>query len=517
MRNSIRWQWLGMGMVIVLTTLIVGGCRGKKDHGPQQGDLNSSNGVEQGNGMVQYQNSVLGLSFDYPKPWRLQENETRTRVELDNSPVAEVSLVSSIRFEYSTNIKGVRFSKSDELLSYLKEIYPERNWTALAMLGSKGFISKEVSKKRERQTVYLLDRNRFVLFVEMSTLPDFHGQEVIRAILRSMMIDEEAPVIEEIRFDRTEVKPGETVNLLVKVTDQISGVQIQSMGQKPRFNSSWSWYLHSRNGFMGYVLPPFNKEGPVYVAQWSEWTRSQPFSGDFISLGDDWYSYTLQLPEFSPQGEMAVNLFEVSDYFGNWTRISLFGFNDHSLENNYHVSQVSNPSMNNRGREVEQNNPLKKASFMITHPMRSDYHEDKEPPRLKDIYFSRTSIGQEDMTIDMTLVFEDDSDIYYEYFGNHNSYHPTLITHDIEFSTNEVDGGGSCAKRLTPFVKLEKNTFRIKLDYSNCWDRFKTLPQDRLIIKPSHISVTDAIGLHGNFKSDEINAIPTAAFYVRIR
>jgi hypothetical protein len=463
-----------------------------------------SMGVEQGNGVVVYDNPAMGVKFSYPAGWKLLEDTDRTSAKL-TSPDSSASLT----FSYTPSLDGRRFDGAAALTAYLKQAQPAHAWGDLNMLGSAGAAWSEAAGTLDTAEYYLLDSHDFILHVSLTADARFPAEGVVREILRSMILDEEPPVVSAVGFDRAEVRPGETVHLMVHAHDRLSGIQLESMGGKPRDQGDWHFDLDTQRGALGYADLPFParySEKPEDQVATDLIFRALPLAGQFRYAGDDTYVYDVAVPPSAPLGEIALNILDVSDYFGNKTRLSLFYGNDEGFGSTY----LKCDATNNLGKD----SGIARASFRVVDPHDPSYQPDSRPPELADLYFDQTSIDLSTPTIAMDLVARARDEILWSKWSSD----VFAKDEDIQFDFN-IDGGLSNCVSKTGVERIEKNHYRFHLDFSQCvaQGRFANLTQTRIVVKPMYVRLRSAIGVHAEVRDAALERIPRARFYIRLR
>lgn len=146
-------------------------------------------GVGQGNGLVQYSNSAMALSFSYPSGWNLSQSVDAREVTLDNSPLAQPGTpVSLIRFMLTTGIFGQTVETPEELLALLVKRWPTRKWAPVPFgTGQVGYYwSDKGPEGSSLGEYYLLDANRNILQFTYRSFAALDGARVITGIVASM-------------------------------------------------------------------------------------------------------------------------------------------------------------------------------------------------------------------------------------------------------------------------------------------------------------------------------------------
>jgi hypothetical protein len=498
--------------LLILAAFVLAGC-GMQD-GTSTNLQEIPGGVEQGNGLVQYENSVMGLKFAYPRNWSLSESADKKQVQLNNAAVAGV-FTTSLEFSYLTQLEGRSFKSVAELRSYIESSRPDRKWREVVMLSNLGVMWSESVGMKDKAEYFILDQNHFVIHVNYSADRKFDGEKIVREIIRGMILDEEPPVIESVWFDKAEVRPGERIRLHVKASDRLSGVQIESMGGKSR-NQSISGYLTTQNGAVGYFFPKLPGWSDAITMNLA--LQAQPFVGRFMYLGDDLYSYEIRIPEKAPLGDMALVQLEVSDYFGNKTRIAIY--EEDSTRNALEKYQVYRGRLDSRPVRPSQSS-LDRVGFRVTAD--PGHQEDRAAPKISDLYFDKTSLDLGDLKISMYLLFEDDSEVPYE---RYRSVEFSKEEEDIAltWSAPEFASFDYCAGNLTgSYEKLGRNFYRRVLDLTPCKFSIEEsirktgLVQTRVVVKPTSLTAWDANGLRAEIKEDVLSAIPRAKFFIRLK
>ena len=295
-------------------------------------EVRPQKGVEQGNGIIHYSNEIMGIEFDVPERWTLVENPERTSVKLNNSQIALPDFVTEISFSYSSILDNMRFENSKDLGEYIRKTRSQYEWSNVRLLNYEGVVRKTRVGFSESADYFVIGREKFILSISYHSNTDANGDKIVSEIMKTLVLDDEPPVFQEIYFDKAEVKPGEKVKLYVRVVDALSGVQVETMGRKFREQDGRNWDLETWRGTLGYRMTvPDDLKSPSYdlVAQ------ALPFVDNFTYLGDDLYVYEFQIPRFAPLGEIVANTIEASDYFGNKARITLFSPDQKRLLDKY--------------------------------------------------------------------------------------------------------------------------------------------------------------------------------------
>ncbi|MBI2026827.1 MAG: hypothetical protein HYS98_03340, partial [Deltaproteobacteria bacterium] len=155
-----------------------------------------NSGVEQGNaGMRHYTNNLMGIEFEYPENWNLDESEDKKNVTLDDKSITKIDEeTSTLSFSYLTNLAGKRFDNFEELKIHLKKEQPAKEWEEVLMLSNNSYYWVEAQGMFEIGEYYVYDSNSFILKVQYRFKRGVIGEHIIKGIIRAMFIDEEEPV-----------------------------------------------------------------------------------------------------------------------------------------------------------------------------------------------------------------------------------------------------------------------------------------------------------------------------------
>ncbi|MBI2026762.1 MAG: hypothetical protein HYS98_03000 [Deltaproteobacteria bacterium] len=462
-------------------------------------------GVEQGNaGMKHYENNLMGIKFEYPENWNLNESEDKKNVIIDDKPITKVDEeTSTLSFSYLTNLDGKRFDNFDKLKIHLRKEQPAKEWEEVLMLSNNTFYWVETQGMFEIGEYYVYDSNSFILKVQYRFKRGIIGEHIIKGIMRSMFIDEEAPEVEKVWFDKKTVKPGENLILFVKMRDKLSGINRIGMGN-----------------FLGYKLSPqhFGLEFDR-VGAFPEFLGAFPFQyNHFKYRGDDTYFYELNIPLYAPLGKIVMNNLSVQDYFGNETRMKMHLWSGKWLDPIGDPLKDSNFSHEwldfylvydpDSRRDGQNSGTIPSAQVEIVDPERDDYQQDLEAPKIIDAYFDKTFIvGGVGENIEVTLELDDLSEVRYE-------------NARIKFGDKYSE---DCQRRIGSWVMKKKNVISAPFNFDGCigmrnWLGRK-IGQKKVIVPIDSIWIEDAIGhdLDFEFNSrdpESPNYFRRAKFYI---
>jgi hypothetical protein len=202
-------------------------CSSKDQNNSQQEDLQ---GVGQGNGMLVYQNNTMGLKFSYPSAWTLTENNDKTFASFNIPVVAGSDEKWYLNFSYVSTIFDSQPKTPEDLKKILDLKIPSKKWNIKNFSGREVVYASEQLKKNEWANYYILDQRGNILQIEYLFGKTLEPEKFIRTIMKSILIDDEAPVIQRVWFDQSQVIPGSILRLYAEITDDLSGVDLETLG-----------------------------------------------------------------------------------------------------------------------------------------------------------------------------------------------------------------------------------------------------------------------------------------------
>lgn len=249
-----------------------------------------SGGSVVGNGMIRFYNPFYRYSFAYDDRLTLKE-ESQEIVSVEDRRLADDrgQAVSKVMFEVVT----VPAMESKDLETYANGKRPEYSWKGVEITGVKGFVHRASENlPSNADYIFLLGPNSILeVHVDLGSMD--LGAELIAGIIDSLMIDIQAPVIEEAYFDPPLVHAGEFARLKIRARDG-SGI-IDG---------------HSPNG----SVDVGRYEKCHYL---SDDDFSFPVCGEFHSLGNDWYEFAFPIPPRTRSGSYRIRQFTLWDGAGN--------------------------------------------------------------------------------------------------------------------------------------------------------------------------------------------------------
>jgi hypothetical protein len=449
------------GLVILLATLIlISGC-GSKNSAPNSA---TADGVGQGNGMISYSNEKMGIAFQYPITWELEELYDQTKVLLRSN---QNSSRNSMEFSYETAVNGVRVSSIEELKSTLDASNPEIEWKQKNISKYQVVYAITLNSNLEAGQYYILDQRGFILEISYQFERILQSEKIIRAIMSSILIDEDAPIINRIWFDKTEALPGEKVTLFVEAYDELSGINLEEFGNGKEF-APYPWV---RN-LIGYKLPTVRNSYNILRQDVGD--NSLIFSFHIIKnkfklYDNNTYYYEFIIPKNAPPGPIILTTLMISDYSGNELKVrALNELYDDLLD---YYTEMTYASGSWTGHEKQAKYPISPLKIIAPSDDPS-YIADRNPPELVEIYFSKVSITTND-TIDIFLKAKDESLIKNQLFSNSLSDHFQHISFSLY--GNYKLSGDDCPQKLYPWKMIERNLFQTTLSFAKCYKNYESI------------------------------------------
>ncbi|MGE3973404.1 MAG: hypothetical protein AB7F59_02625 [Bdellovibrionales bacterium] len=403
-------------ITIVLSALIGSGCN-KASESPGA-NPSTAYEVEQGNGMVRYQNVAMNISFDYPRSWRLLE-EAPNKVSLDNSTtIPNQDESSKIEFGLYPDLDGTRVTSQEDLKKYLESRWPSMRWKKTTMVRKEGFWHEEASGNFRKGTYYLIDQNYNILYIHYTAFKKSDGIKVIEGIVKDLSIDFEGPQVLSVHFDRTEVKPGETVTLTIVADDELSSVDPLSI--------SWASTRCGHSGpsvgsAIGYKRnDTFNKYG---------WFQCPYELRDEVRvISSNKFEYKLKIPTYAPAGTLRLQTLRLADIKGN--RTQLFAYRDEDdVYYGYDLKIVEVKVLNEAG-----------------------FTPDLDKPKIVDVFFEKSKLLAEDPIQNLFIKISDRS----------------VIRPDVEI---KLDLRNECYSSNQVLKKIKDDLYSLEYNFNNLFKR----------------------------------------------
>ena len=280
-------------------------------------------------------------------------------------------------------------------------------------------ISVSEDKEREEAYFYVLDeKDRNIIYVHYESYLNFAGREFIKDIIRTLVVDDEAPILEEIYFEPSSASPGEVVQLIVRVRDDLSGIDMESFGQS---NIPVPWIYGFKPSIFPYISV-MNVLDDNLGINYLQGVRG--LTTGFTPIGYNQYSYPIILPLTAPGQKISLTKLFLRDRDGNMVAYTLdYQFSPSHDRNDYSKS-TGHYEILDKGEEKYNRLFTNKVglnsidtvvktdlSMAVLEINNSSDNGDNTPPKLIDAYFDKTLVFKENSNLKLHLKVEDNTGI----------------------------------------------------------------------------------------------------------
>ena len=264
----------------------------------------------------------LGIALSYMNNCRLDVNESKPATQARITCPQDRILFDAQRV---SEIAGEKLGKltSEKLLEILQRTYPG-TWTKQKMRadveGFETIITKDTGQTRQ---LFFVDETSGALKVEFHTpvSGDEEERRHIELLQESLRMDLRAPQIVALEASTNVVNTQEDWTIEVKVTDDLTGIDIESV-QEWDENSLWNRVaLPERptdlRGWFGYnVSHRLDKYSPAYAI---------PIMSDTTSVwsSEEGFIISTTVPKHAPRLELVLGGISFADEFGHEVKITL--------------------------------------------------------------------------------------------------------------------------------------------------------------------------------------------------
>lgn len=420
MKKNLCFLFLTMALYHIM--VFFSSCSSKNESAPPSEQKQENvQGVGQGNGMLVYQNNTMGLKFNYPSVWALTENSDRTAAFF-NIPVVKESTASEafnekwyLNFSYVSTLFDLQPKTPEELKKIIDQNIPEKKWAIKNFGGREVVYTTEQLQKNEWANYYILDQRGNILQIEYLFGKTLEPEKFIRTIMTSILIDDEAPVIQRVWFDKPQVTPGSTLRLYVEITDDLSGVDFESIGfRKYYYGGSFATIGYNTDQLtaIGSTSSCEKIQGYQYDIARCELSHQYTIllKNKFKYLEGNIFYYDIPVSAHAPLGELVLTRFDVKDTQGNSAQLDAIKKLETEQFSKYeYYSSCS--TVISQAEKCQTNSP-KVITTEIIQPTTGNYIPDLKRPELTDLYWSSPSvIFDRNMELNLNLQFSDESPI----------------------------------------------------------------------------------------------------------
>lgn len=404
-------------VTIILAGLMLSACGDQKNTRKLDNIKGNQNLNNQSETTNFYTNSTLGITFRLPDKWSLENSEDKTQVRIHNKAVmGDSDQITSMEVAILDNLNNKSITSDAALKGHLENEFPTREWKSVQALGNSGYFSKSYLEGEENGEIYVYDaRNQRLLSLKYQTWFKQVAKVQLANVMKTMIIDDEVPSIQDIKFVPDTAKPGDKVKLVVKASDALSGIDLSG------FISALNPYP-IESPLYGY-LPGLQADGNGDGS--SEYTYSQIFkiNQPFTQIDAETFEYEFTLPENAPKGRLSFGMIEVKDYYGNAAKYTL-GNSQQAIGSvgeaaRFKCETDCGDFMKSYNRfyqspvnlqVVQEKSSVERADLFVD-TNDTNHIEDSVGPKVKDIYFAPTFVSKNQSTIKLIVEFEDESEI----------------------------------------------------------------------------------------------------------
>lgn len=460
---------------LCLIGLILGSC-GEGKNTRKLDKVTGKQQVQQSESMAFYTNSTIGVSFKLPQNWTLSESENKSQVVINNKAVVgDSNQITSLEIALLASLNNKSITSDAALKSHLENEFPQKSWKRVQAFGKNGYFAKSFTEDEENGAVYVYDeRTKQLLSLKYQTWFKQQAKAQLAEVMRAMLIDDKQPIIEEIKFIPDSAKPGDKVKLVIRASDEHSGINLS--GFTPSINP-----YPINSPLLGY-LPGVQDDRNGNGTSLYRYSQVFKVNRPFIQVDAQTFEYEFTVPANAPEGRISFGMVEVKDYYGNTATYTLgqekqavatvgekprFECKNSSCTDfikSYHRI-YTNPE---NGTEVMEATSLERADLVIATD-NADHINDISGPEVKDIYFNQAFITKKASSIKLIVEFEDDSEIEASLMLLQES----CMNRRAKYQRGSKESDYQKPKVSYNFVnpkKLDHNKFEISIDASSCYN-----------------------------------------------